>query len=193
MILPNTALELLGRILAGRGLTRSLVIVGGVALQLRGIITRNTEDVDVIASIDRASGKLIPPDRPLDPELMDAAGVVAQELDLSDNWLNSVVGAQWDGPSLPLGMIDRVEWRTFGGLHLGIAGIDDLIAFKLFAVVDEQHDGRTQRKHQQDLLALAPTDTQLEAARAWVLAQDASPEWPRWVEETIAYVRHHRR
>lgn len=192
-MVTNAALELLGRLLAGRGMRRSLVIVGGVALRLRGIITRNTEDVDVIASIDRTVGELIPPDRPLDADLLDVASVVAKELDLADDWLNSVVAAQWDGPGLPPGMIDRLEWRTFGGLELGIAGIQDLIALKLFAVVDERRDQRPQRKHEQDLIALAPTDTQLDAVREWVAAQDASPDWPRWIEETIEHVRHYRR
>ncbi len=191
-MVTESALDLLGRLLATRQMRYSLVVVGGVALRLRGIITRNTEDVDVIATVDRDTGELLPPDRPLDAELLEVARAVATELNLADNWLNSVVGAQWDGVGLPPGMGDRLEWRNYAGLHLGIAAVQDLIALKLYAVVDERTERRTHRKHEMDLVALNPTESQWGCAYEWVTAQDASPDWTQRVQEAIDHVRHRR-
>lgn len=187
------ALERLGRLLAARSLRYRLVAVGGIALRLRGIITRYTEDVDIIAAFDPVSGRLTPADRPLDPELLEVAQLVAKDLSLEDDWLNSIVASQWEGTGLPPGMVDRLEWRTFGGLELGIAGVQDLIALKLYAMVDERREHRPNRKHEHDLIALIPTPEQWQFARDWVLRQDASPDWNVSVEEAIADVRHHGR
>lgn len=190
-MVTESALSRLGSLLAGRDLRYRLVVVGGVALQLRGIITRNTEDVDIIAAVDSA-GHLVPADRPLDPPLLEVARLVANDLELADDWLNSIVASQWEGAGLPPGMSDRLEWRTFGGLELGIAGVQDLIALKLYAAVDERREQRRNIKHQHDLIALAPTEDQWQFARAWILQQDASPDWAASVEEAIAHVRDHR-
>lgn len=190
-MVTNEALDRLGRLLAARNLRYRLVVVGGIALRLRGIITRHTEDVDIIAAID-STGNLVPAERPLGAPLLEVAHLVANDLNLANDWLNSIVASQWDGAGLPPGMSDRLEWRTFGGLELGIAGVQDLIALKLYAVVDERLEHRRNIKHQRDLIALAPTEAQWQFARAWVLQQDASPDWTLSVEEAIADVRDHR-
>lgn len=191
-MVTTQAIELLGHLLQSRGLHYRLVVVGGTALLLRGVITRATEDLDVIATAD-PSGTLLAADRPLDQRLLSVAAVVASELDLAEDWLNSVVSVQWDGATMPPGMAERIEWRTFGGLDLGIAGIDALIALKLYATVDERVERRRPPKHRNDLIALKPTDEQWHAAADWVLAQDGSPDWPHQVQETIADVRDHPR
>jgi hypothetical protein len=191
-MVTNEALDRLGRLLAARNLHYRLVVVGGIALRLRGIITRATEDVDIIAAVDPVTARLVPADRPLDPALLEIARLVANDMDLADDWLNSVVASQWDGAGLPPGMSDRLEWRTFGGLDLGIAGVQDLIALKLYAMVDKMRGDRRDLKHQRDLGALAPTEAQWQFARDWVLQQDASPDWSASVEEAIVHVRDHR-
>jgi hypothetical protein len=47
----EAALELLGSVLAGRGLSYEVVAVGGSALLLRGLIRRPTKDLDVVALV----------------------------------------------------------------------------------------------------------------------------------------------
>jgi hypothetical protein len=46
--------------------------------------------------------------------------------------------------------------------------------------------------HFQDLLALAPTDAELQRAETWVAGQDAGAEFPNHLSEAIAHVRRHR-
>lgn len=91
---------------------------------------------------------------------------------------------QWS-QSLPPWLTEDLEWRRFGGLQVGLAGRRTLIALKLFAAADQS----TRSVHAQDLAALAPSDTELEHAIAWVVTQDASPEFPRLVHEIAEHVR----
>ncbi|MDZ4257661.1 MAG: DUF6036 family nucleotidyltransferase [Gemmatimonadales bacterium] len=186
--IPEPALTLLGRLLEGSGHRFSVVIVGGAALLLRGLITRATVDVDVIAmaSSDEAA-ELRPPDEPLPEPLKRAVAVVAAELELPGDWLNTEVKAQWR-TGLPEGMVQRLEWREFGGLRVGIAGRKDLIAMKLYAAADGTPTG----KHFQDLLAIAPTDGELDSVEPWVLSQDASEIFATTVTEVVRSVRAHR-
>jgi hypothetical protein len=64
-----------------------------------------------------------------------------------------------------------------------------LVALKLFAAVDQS----VRSVHAQDLLALTPSDADLEEAAAWVVTQDASDSFPRLVAEMVEHVREHRR
>jgi hypothetical protein len=186
--IPEPALTLLGRLLEGSGHRYSVVVVGGAALLLRGLITRATVDVDVIA-MPAADGdtNLRPPDEPLPEPLQRAVAVVAAELELRRDWLNTEVKAQWR-TGLPEGMHERLEWREYGGLRVGIAGREDLIGMKLYAAAD----GTSTGKHFQDLLAIAPTDSELDHAEPWVRTQDASEIFAATVTEVIHSVRAHR-
>lgn len=173
-------LETLGDHLAYAGTTVSIVVVGGAALALRGWVQRTTQDVDVLAMVDEAGAWSRPA---FPPALVDAAERVRRDHGLPADWLNDAVARQWAaGP--PISMGQDVEWREFGALRVGIAGRAALIALKLFAAVD-----CGQRSvHCQDLLALAPSREELEAAAEWVRTQDAAPEWPRVVEEVVDHV-----
>jgi len=46
--------------------------------------------------------------------------------------------------------------------------------------------------HDQDLIALRPTEDELESAAEWVRTQDAAAEWATLVEEVIRYVERDR-
>jgi len=55
----DQALAAVGDLLAARGARIAVIIVGGAALNLLGIVSRSTGDVDVIALADRdAEGRL---------------------------------------------------------------------------------------------------------------------------------------
>ena len=181
------ALRRLGRILEGRGLTFRLIIVGGAALNLRGIVHRSTEDVDVIARIEGPDSVVLVDPNPLPAELLDAAHQVAADLELAPSWLNAAVATQGPMAMLPAGMLSRVEWRTYGSLHVGVAGRADLIALKLHAAVDRFPE----RKHFDDLLALQPSAAELEVAAVWVRAQDGGADFPRAVQRMVDRVEHH--
>ena len=109
---------------------------------------------------------------------------VARDLALADGWMNAVVGAQWLH-GFPPGLTEDVVWRNYGeGLDVGLVGRRTLIVLKLFAAVD----GDPGSVHAQDLVALRPTEEELESAAVWVRTQDAAAEWPSLVEEVVRHV-----
>ena len=154
---------------------------------LQGVVSRLTEDVDIIATAHSSSKGvptgLAPPD-PLPEPLLRAVSRVARDFNLPENWMNSAVGAQWD-TGLPPGFEQRIRWLQFGGLALGVAGRPDLIFLKLYAAVDSEGP---QSVHYQDLLALRPRKGELAAAAAWVITQDTSAEFARMLEEVLEHV-----
>jgi hypothetical protein len=182
----DRALRATGDLLARRKQTAAIVVVGGTALNLLGVVERATRDVDVIATATpRAGGQpaeIRPPD-PLPAELVSAVATVARDLGLSPDWLNTTVGAQWK-TGLPPGFASRIEWQRQGGLWVGLAGRRDLIFLKLYAAADDVGPGR----HFKDLVALKPNADELTAAQAWIRTQDPSPAMADAVERLIAHV-----
>jgi len=159
-------LQALGEQLGARGERYELVVIGGSALLALGLVERTTKDVDIVAL--RSDAGLDSAD-PLPPGLRAAGDLVARDFGLAAEWLNP-------GPAglltfgLPEGFTDRLERREYGpGLVIYLASRYDQIHFKLYAAVD-QGPG----KHEQDLLALGPTETELIAAARWSRSQDPS-------------------
>lgn len=74
---------------------------------------------------------------------------------------------------LPQGLTERLEWRTYGALQVGIVNRRDLVCFKLYASADQTGPDNV---HVRDLLALKPDgrdylgETFLEAFEHTVLA-----------------------
>lgn len=183
----NRALQATGELLARRGQTAAVVIVGGTALNLLGVIERATRDVDVIAAATpRARGdpRTIRPPDPLPQPLLDVIAIVARDLGLPPDWMNTTVGGQWQS-GLPRGFASRIAWRREGGLWIGLAGRLDLIYLKLYAAADDV--GPTSR-HYKDLVALRPTQDELARARSWIRRQDPSPDVARAVESVVRHV-----
>lgn len=187
--LTERALNALGEILEARGQRFSIVVIGGTALNLLRIVDRATVDVDILAFADANDASprptLFEPPHPLPPPLSAAIEQVAADFKLGATWLNTGPALQWR-QGLPPGLEHRLEWRQFGALAIGLASRYDLIFFKLYAAADSTGPGS---KHVQDLLALQPSDTELQEAARWVREQDASPAFHEIVEKVIAYVR----
>jgi len=184
----DQALAAVGDLLAARGARIAVIIVGGATLNLLGIVSRSTGDVDVIALADRdAEGRLkLRNAEPFPAELQEAIRTVARDFGLSEHWMNAAVGKQWS-QGLPPGIEDDVNWRNYGGLQVGLVGRRTLIALKLFAAVDRGPSS----VHVQDLIELAPTDPELKYAAEGVETQDTSPEVPRLIQQGILYVQQH--
>lgn len=146
-----------------------LVVCGGSALLLAGLVTRTTRDVDIVA-LHRA-GRLANPD-PLPPDLAQAVRETAEDLALPEDWLNN---APSRGPGglfqlgLPAGCAERLH-RIDRSPLLTLYVIDrfDQIHFKLYAAADQ--GGR----HVGDLLALAPNPEELVVAARWAMTHDVS-------------------
>jgi hypothetical protein len=161
------ALETLGALLDERGLTFDVVVVGGGALLLQGLVRRPTKDLDVVALVE---GEAWVSATPLPDELTRAAREVAGALDLGDDWLNAGPTSLLD-LGLPPGCETRAVVKTYGGLTLRVAAREDQVAFKLYAAADHWPD---LGKHLQDLRELRPTPEELRRAAAWCRTHDPS-------------------
>lgn len=185
------ALRLVGELLDARGYRYHIVVIGGSAVNLLGLVSRATTDVDILAFASPDSAgvmRLRPPDEPLPEPLLSAAETVAGDLGLDPHWLNAGPASQWQ-TGLPPGLEGRVTWRSYGGLSVGVVGRRDLVFFKLYAAAD---DIGIRSVHFQDLVAFAPTDEELHDAADWIGQQDPSPDFNRIVSEVIDHARTHR-
>lgn len=143
-----------------------LVVIGGSALTILGLVERPTRDVDVVALLD---GGELRSAKPLPAEVVEARNAVAADFEVSEGWLNAGPAdlLQW---GLPDGFVSRLTRQDFGPyLTVHLASRVDQIHFKLYALVD-QGAGR----HEEDLRALAPTLDELRAAARWTITQDPS-------------------
>ena len=183
----ESALSLVGERLAHADEPCAIVVLGGAAMNLLGIVDRPTIDVDVLARSD-PSGAIHPPD-PLPLALRRAIAAVARDQGLLEDWMNTTAAGQWRF-GLPPDLVERLEWRTFGSLRVGLVGRRDLVCFKLYASADQTGPDSV---HVRDLLALGPSDEELEWAGEWVRAQDRSPPFQNALAKVIDYVRDARR
>ncbi len=159
-------LQALGIQLAAIGAHYELVVVGGSALLALGLVSRATQDVDLVALRDD-TGLL--PAAPLPDQLAAARDRVARDLGLPADWLNAGPAALLDF-GLPEGFLSRATRRDHGeALVVWYASRVDQIHFKLYATVD-QGPG----KHEADLRALDPTPDELLDAARWTQTHDPS-------------------
>jgi len=183
-------LQAVGELLEAEGEHIGIVVVGGASLNLLGLVPRTTQDVDVIASVrpaeDPAVSVLEQPD-PLPEPLTRAIATVARDFDLSQDWMNTEIAAQWL-QGLPPTLPKDITWKTYGALRVGLAGRQTLITLKLFAAADR---GPTS-VHYQDLVRLQPANEELEEAALWVRTQDASKDFATFVDQVIERVRRDR-
>ncbi len=152
--------------LSDKGFEFEAIIIGGAALNIMGVITRETRDVDFL-------------DPEIPHEIKKASIEFANtypELKLeAREWLNN-------GPAslkrdLPKGWRSDIQ-QIFKGraLSLFTLGRLNLLRSKLYAYADRDIDYH-------DCMALAPTMTELEACKEWVLLGDTNELWPKRVEE----------
>lgn len=147
-----------------------IVVCGGAALNIIGYVQRTTEDVDIIAFVDKdPDGKtVLIKASPLKPILVEAAKKVQRDFNLKENWLNAEPASVMDF-GLPEGLMNRVETRNYGkNLIIHLLGRYDQIHFKLYAAVDQGG------KHFDDLMSFKPTADELEAAARWSMTHDVS-------------------
>lgn len=163
---PKEMLVQFDEYLSARKLEFEAVVIGGSALALLGVVSRETQDCDV-----------------LDPNIPEAvlgaarafSQVVSAQGDvLRKDWLNN--GPEDLKRILPKGWKLRVV-KIYSGkaLCLHTLGRPDLLKSKLFAYCDRGQDFR-------DCIALTPSKEELHECLEWVALQDANPDWPKHVE-----------
>jgi hypothetical protein len=155
-------LDLLNFYLEKNGLNRTFIICGGASLILQGIITRGTQDVDIVGP-------------KIDDRLEEAAVYVASQLGLNPNWLNCAPrGLARD---MTPGWEERI-FEVYNSSCLIVHSIsrEDMIFAKFYAYCDRQKD-------LQDLLDLKVTKSEVEKAAQMTVQKDAHPLWPKYVKE----------
>lgn len=156
-----------------------LVVVGGTALVLQGLVRRATRDVDVLGALEE--GVVVPLD-PVPAHLRDAIADVAALFGVSRTWLNTGPASQLED-GLPPGFVSRlVEFRRRPGLRVWLAGRLDLIWMKLYAAADSYPAAN---RHIQDLVSLHPSARELADAAAWVRTLDTSPGFAQNLDATL--------
>ncbi len=166
---PKETIGRFDQYLHERGLSFEAVVIGGTALGLLGITTRETRDCDVLHPQV--------PQEVLDAAREFASEVTAEAAVLREDWLN-------DGPSslidvLPEGWQEQTEVIFKGqSITLRCLGRLDLLRSKLFALCDRALD-------LPDCLALNPTAAELDEIEPWLSEQDTNPGWPDHVQGTL--------
>jgi hypothetical protein len=166
---PRETVTRFDAFLAARRLSLDAVVVGGTALALLGVVSRQTRDCDILHP-------------ELSADLLTAARAFAAQRradgdPLADGWLNN-------GPSslaevLPEGWPARTEVVFQGSaVTLRSLGRADLLGSKLFALCDRGIDLG-------DCLALQPAREELREITAWLEERDAHPDWPAHVRTTL--------
>ena len=148
------------------------IIIGGAALSILHIISRMTEDVDCIdpeipLEIKRASSEFIRknPHYGLNPEKFLNNGPISIISTLPEGWKERVQ------------LIFKGKALTFFTL-----GRIDLLKTKLDAMV---HRGRDM----EDVIAMKPSDSELQQCLEWVLKADGGDLWPEMVKESFTELK----
>ncbi|MDO9181967.1 MAG: DUF6036 family nucleotidyltransferase [Bacteriovorax sp.] len=145
------------------------IVIGGAALSILGIITRQTQDVDV-----------------LDPEIpnniLEAAKLFAtlegiSETSLKENWLNhgpeslrKYLRPNWRMRLQPLFQGSAITFTTLGRV--------DLIGTKILAYCDRGTDLK-------DCIDLKPSREEILEILPWVEQYDLNPDWPKYVRGQV--------
>lgn len=178
-------LSALGELLDARSfIIPELVVCGGSALNVLGLVSRTTKDVDVVAFAENSAGSYYL--RSADPfpiGLEDAIKKVARDFNLPETWLNSGPTSAVD-LGLPDGLMERVETKRYGkNLIVHYLSRYDQIHFKLYAAVD-QGPG----KHLSDLGALKPGAGELLEAAQWSVTNDVSETFRQSVKDLLRHL-----
>jgi hypothetical protein len=174
-------LSALGEQLGLLGEHYELVVIGGSALLARGLVSRPTRDVDIVALVG-SDGFM--PAEPLPGPLAEASARVARDFDLPADWLNSEPAGMLR-LGLPQGFAERLDRREYGPyLAVRFASRLDQVHFKLYALADRGGGG----KHEADLRALEPTREELIAAALWSRTHDDSEPHRDILIEALAYL-----
>jgi len=176
------SLKKLGVLLDKRKLPEVTVLIcGGAALNLSGLLTRTTADVDAlgIAAGDTALA-------PLPVWLCECADEIAREKGLEQEWFNDAASVL-QTVGLPDGILRRSSRMRFGRcLEVAIASRLDLIALKCFAALDPKSGER----HLGDLVDLAPDADELAFAAKWLLDRPTSPQFRQALADLQSVLGH---
>lgn len=169
---PTLVIKEFDEFLFSKKLKFEAVIIGGSALAILGIISRGTQDVDVLD--------------PLIPlEILEASKEFARihkisDTNLKENWLNhgpsslsSYLRPGWRLRLQPLFLGQAISFQTLGRV--------DLIGTKILAYCDRGTD-------LQDCLDLKPSKSEILEILPWVQDYDVNMNWKNYVREQVDFL-----
>ena len=162
-----------------------IIVCGGSALNVLGLVQRATEDVDILAYVVRNTKGNVSfvKAEPLIDELSMASKKVARDFNLPENWFNPGPASAVD-LGLPKGLMERVVTKRYGGkLVVHYLGRYDQIHFKVYAAADQGAG-----KHLDDLQALRPTSDEIEQAAHWSMTHDVSEGFKENLKTMLNYL-----
>lgn len=157
----NEIIPAFDEFLSKEGLRFEAIAIGGSALNILGVVTRTTQDLDLLSS-------------PIPPVIATAAKAFAISQGIQSDWLNT-------GPidliqHFPNNwMNDLVPLYTGQSLKLKTLARQLFINVKFWAICDRARDI-------DDLIAMAPTSNELRAAVEWTTPLDGNQHWPQFVQ-----------
>jgi len=170
---PEETITAFDSFLTEQDLSFEAIVIGGTALGLLGVVSRQTRDCDI-----------------LHPELPVPILVAAREFAKIRNSEGDLLAEDWlnNGPAslvdvLPFGWKERLQTVYKGqAIILHCLGRIDLLRSKLFALCDRGIDLL-------DCIALAPTEIEIKEIKPWLEKQDANPVWPEHTRAILADLR----
>lgn len=166
-----------------------LVSCGGASLNLMGLVSRSTSEVDIICAVKvDARGKIrLVPGATLSPRFDELVAEVGRELGIKEEWLNFGPAPLVDF-GLPRGLVKRLKRKSFGRcLALHVISRVDQIHLKLYAAMDPKTRIET---HLGDLMDLEPTEAEARAAAVWLLRRKTSADFRRKLKQVLERIGH---
>jgi len=164
----------------------ALLICGGSALSLAGLVDRPTRDVDVLGTVKSSEAESLATED-LPEEVLQAAQSVAMDLNLQVDWLNDSASVL-HRLRLPEGILKRAHRHEFGPcLTVYVIGRQDQVALKLYAALDRERGQR----HLRDLDAIGPTPVEMDFAGHWLLDRKTSLDFRRAIRKIVETLGFH--
>jgi hypothetical protein len=166
-----------------------LVSCGGASLNLMGLVSRTTGDVDIIcAVVVSGNGKVQRlANMTMPAQFTELVAEVGREMGLKEEWLNFGPAPLMDF-GLPDGLEKRLKRKGYGKcLALHVISRFDQIHLKIYAAMDPKTRIET---HLGDLIDLEPTEAEARAAVDWLLKRKTSADFRRKLKEVLDRIGH---
>lgn len=140
-----------------------IIVCGGMALILQGLIDRRTRDIDGMALVVMENGAYVLKKPVMEKPIKDAIQRVAAVYGITNHWLSFQARTLLDD-DLPEGIVERAEVRRYGEkLTVRLISRYDQVHFKLKAVVSREGPDAG------DIIEMGATEEEVTAAARWCL------------------------
>lgn len=142
-----------------------IVVCGGMALILQGIVDRRTRDIDALGLVVEENGVLVLRKPFMGPDFQAAVERIGTVYGEGKHWLSFAARILHD-TKLPDDLIERAEMRRYGTrLKVRLCSRYDMIHLKMWGAVNRG------ARDIEDLVEIRTTEAEAGAAAAWCLSE----------------------